>query len=100
MKFSDVCLVLITSIQAPRPCHVMTGEHLWIYSSEEARETNAKETKPNSPLRIHKSSRNSCREFLHFLIGTSRAGTQFPQISGWGSDLNHQFSFSRCSVRS
>lgn len=49
-----------------RPRHVMTGKHLWIYFSEEACETNAKETKPNGPLWIHKSSRNSCRDFLDF----------------------------------
>lgn len=77
-------------------CHVMTGKHLWIYFSEEACDTNAKETKPNGPLQIHKSSRASCRDFF-FFYRYKQAGTQFPQTWGCSLEPNYHFSFSRSS---
>lgn len=63
----------------------MTGKHLWIYSSEAARDTDAQDTKPNGLLEGRKHSRASGRE------GSGRykqAGTQFPQTSGCSLERN------------
>lgn len=62
MKFSDVCLVLITSVQAPGPLMWWQANTCGFISLKKPARQNAKGNQPQ----IHKNSRNSCRDFSLF----------------------------------